>query len=361
MTRGTRQGPVWAHQDDERWAAQFELALAHRHNPPAGLADEVLAEVHEIAQESGRPVRDVLGAPDAYADTVATERISETRRSDDGIDGLAPGARFTGALVFAGAQAVLFGIVLWVSGGFWLSAGWPQLAGGALLVLLSVTAVGVLPELRSAARPKAWRVGLAAAGALVVTTAVLFTSVPSGTLLRLPAPALFGLGALLALAGFRLPDERAGRWFAGRRAAAQPEGDDAWLARLEALLRGRHGYPATAAARFREEAGDHLRASGGSAVEEFGPVEIYALRLADNLGRARRSARAQRLPAAAVSALCLWWGYDLLAHPEPGSAWFWVKVVALILAAWSCASTLSGLRSTASRSVRKNTTRQHGS
>ncbi|OAR25730.1 hypothetical protein A8W25_09250 [Streptomyces sp. ERV7] len=355
MTRGTEQRPVWTHKDDERWAAEFELTLAYHHNPPTGLADEILAEVHEIATEAGRPIREVVGEPDAYAGTVAAERISETRRSAADLDGFAPGGRFTTGLVMAGFQAVLFGIVLWVSDGFWLTAGWPELTGGALLAALSVTVSGVLPELRAAAHLRAWRVTLAAVCALVLTTAALFTAVPSGSLVEVPAPALFGVGALLAVAGFRLSDERAARWFLGRRAAAEPVGDDAWLARLEKLLRGRHGYPAAAAARCREEARDHLRASGGGAAEEFGPVEVYALRLADNPGRASRSARIQLVPAAAMCALSFWWGYDLLAHPEPGSVWFWVKAVVLPPAIWAWVSTLLDIRSTLRRAARKDT------
>ncbi|MFD9484765.1 hypothetical protein ACFWBX_12315 [Streptomyces sp. NPDC059991] len=361
MTRGTEQRPVWTRKDDERWAAQFELALACHHNPPDGLADEVLAEVHEIAAEAGRPLRKVVGEPNAYADTVAAERISETRRSADGLDGFAAGGRFTAGLVLAGFQAVLFGIVLWVSEGFWLTAGWPELTGGALLAVLSVAVSGVLPELRAAARLRAWRIALTAVCALVVTAAVLFTSVPSRSLVEVPAPALFGVGVLLAVAGFRLPDERAGRWFLGRRAATEPVGDEAWLGRLEELLRGRHGYPPTAAARCREEARDHLRASGGCAAEEFGPVEVYAMRLADNPGRTSRSARAQLIPTAAMCTLSASWGYDLLADPEPRSVWFWVKAVALPLAIWTWGTTLLDLRSALRHDTRKDTAQRHRS
>ncbi|MGP9023136.1 hypothetical protein ACT1U9_32615 [Streptomyces sp. BR1] len=361
MTRGTEQRPVWTHEDDERWAAQFELALVYRHNPPDGLADEVLAEVHEIAAEAGRPIREVVGEPNAYADTVAAERISETRRSADGLDGLAAGDRFTGGLVLAGGQAVLFGIALWVGKGFWLTAGWPELTGGALLAVVSVAVSGVMPELRAAARLRAWRIARAAVCALVVTTAVLFTSVPSRSLVEVPAPALFGVGALLAFAGFRLPGERAGRWFLGRRAAAEPVGDDAWLARLETLLRGRHGYRPAAAARCREEARDHLRASGGDAAEEFGPVEVYAMRLADNPGRTSRSARAKLIPVAAMCALTVWCGYGLLTDPEPRSVWFWVKAVALPLAIWTWGSTLLEIRSALRHGTREDTVERHGS
>jgi hypothetical protein len=355
MTQGNGRQPDWTHKDDERWAAQFELALAYRRNPPDGLAEEILAEVHEIATEAGRAVREVVGEPNAYADTVAAERISETRRGADGLDGLAAGGRFTTGLVLAGIQAVIFGIVLWTTNGFRLAAGWPQLTGGALLAVLSVAVSGVLPELRAAARPRAWHIVLAAVCVLVVATAVLFTSVPSGSLVEVPVPVLFGVGALLAVAGFRLPDERAGRWFLGRHAAAEPVGDDAWLARLEALLTGRHGYPRAAAARLREEARDHLRASGGGAAEEFGPVEVYALRLADNPGRTRRSARTRLIPTAAMCALGVWWGYDLLADPRPRSGWFWVEVVVLPLAMGTWASMLLEIRTALRPETRTDT------
>ncbi|MFE9370491.1 hypothetical protein ACFYM2_12045 [Streptomyces sp. NPDC006711] len=353
--RDTGQQQVWTHKEDEQWAARFELALACRHDAPSGLAEEVLAEVRELAAEAGRPVQDVAGDPDAYADTVAAERISEVRRSSADMDGVPPGGRFTAALVLAGVQVVLFGIMLWVSEGFWLSAGWPQLSGATLLTTVFVAAVGVLPELRAAARLLAWRITLVAVCVLVVATATLFTSVRADPFVHVPAPALFGVGGLLAFAGFRLSYERAGRWFAGAPAAARHVDDEAWLARLEALLKGRHGYRSGAAARSREEARDHLEASGGSAVEEFGPVEIYAMRLAEGPARPGRSARAQLFPAAAMCALCAWWGCDLLTHPEAGSAWFWIKAGVLLLGMWTCGSTLRGLRTALRRDTGKNT------
>lgn len=344
MRRGTEQRAALAHKDDERWEAEFQFALLRRHNPPHGLADEVLAEVREIAAEAGLPVREAVGDPAAYADTVAAERISEARRSTEGLDGIAPGGRFTTGLVMAGVHAVLFGIVLWVADGFWLTAGWPELTGGALLMVLSVTVSGVLPELRAAARLRAWRIALATVCVLILTAATLFTAVPSEPLVEVPAPALFVVGTLLAVAGFRLSEERAGRWFLGRRAAREPVGDEAWLARLETLLRGRHGFPRAAAARCREEARDHLRASGGGAAEEFGPVEVYALRLADTPGRTARAARTRVVPAVAMCAIGVGWVYDLLAHPEPGSMWFWLKAAAVLPVVWTYFSALRQLR-----------------
>ncbi|GAA0587228.1 hypothetical protein GCM10010394_15380 [Streptomyces crystallinus] len=321
----------------------------------------MLAEVHEIAAEAGQPLRQVVGEPKTYADTVAAERISETRRSAEGLDGATAGGRFTAGLVLAGVQTALFGLVLWMSDGFWLSAGWPELTGAALLTVLSVAVSGVLPELRAAARLRAWRFSLAAVCVLVMATAGLFTAVPSRPLMEVPAPALFGVGGLLAVAGFRLSEERAGRWFLGRRATAEPVGDDAWLARLEALLRGRHGYPPAAAARCREEARDHLRASGGGAAEEFGPVEVYALRLADTPGRKSRSARAHLIPAVAMCAIGLRWGYDVLAHPEPGSVWFWAKAAVLPLGVWAWGSSLLDIVSAMRHGTRKGTARRHHS
>ncbi|WP_371528053.1 hypothetical protein OG302_20175 [Streptomyces sp. NBC_01283] len=348
-TEGKEQTSGWPSGDDARWAAEFELALAVEHSPPEGLAEEALEEARMTAVEAGAPVREVLGDPTAYAETVAAERIDETRRSSVDVEGFAPGDRFTSSLLLAGGQVALFGVVLWAANGLWMRVGWATGGAGLLLAVLIVLVTGVVPELRAAGRLRAGRVAMACAVVLVVVCAALFTAVPRGPQVSVPAPSLFAVGALLGAVGWRITPESVGRWFRGRTVPAEDirsgrEGDagsddEAWLTRLFALLRGRHGVPAADARRSVAEARDHLAASGGSAAGEFGDVEVYALRLSEGPGKSRRAARAEVVPTVLFTGGLLWWGIDLVSDPEPASLWFWAKVAVLVAGAWAWTTT----------------------
>ncbi|MGW6060626.1 hypothetical protein [Streptomyces sp. NPDC055189] len=333
----------WGSGDDARWAAEFELALAVEHSAPDGLAEQVLEEARLTGVEAGIPVREIFGNPAAYAETVAAERIDEAHRSSVDLEGFAAGDRFTSSLLLAGGQVFLFGVVLWVSGGLWIDVGWPTGGAGLLLTALVVLVTGVIPELRAAGRLRAGRVAAVCAGVLVLACAAGFTAIPRGPQVSIPAPSLFVVGALLGVLGWNLSPARVGRWF--RERAAEPsegvrrDDDEAWLKRLSALLRGRHGVSAGEAARCVAEARDHLAASGGRAVDEFGDVDVYALRLSEGPQKPRRAARAELIPTVLFTGGLLWWGLDLVNDPEPASPWFWAKVAVLVAGIWAWVTT----------------------
>ncbi|MEU6765301.1 hypothetical protein ABZ916_22565 [Streptomyces sp. NPDC046853] len=335
--------------DDAQWAAKFEIALAVEHSAPDGLAEQVLEETRLTAVEAGTSIREVFGDPGAYAATVAAERIDEAHRSSVDLEGFAAGDRFTSSLLLAAGQVFLFGIVLWVSNGLWVDVGWPTGGSGLLLAALVVLVTGVIPELRAAGRLRAGRAAMACAGLLVLACAAGFTAIPRGPQVSVPAPSLFVVAALVGVLGWRLSPERAGRWFRGRAAGSSggirtdDHDDEAWLTRLSALLRGRHGVSAGAAVRSVAEARDHLAASGGRAADEFGDVEVYALRLSEGPEKSRRAARAELVPTALFTGGLLWWGFDLLSDPEPGSPWFWAKAAVLIAGIWAWITTTSSL------------------
>jgi hypothetical protein len=336
-----RQRLSWPSEQDKAWAEEFTFALVRDHSAPDGLRERVLTEVHEMAVESGEPVRELVGDPRGYAATVAAERIGEAHRGSLDLDDFTPGGRFTAALLLAGGQAALFGAFLWIREGFWLSVGLPAAVASALLTVLVLLAVGVVPELRAAGRLRASRIAVGCVPVLILAAAAGFTAVPPGPRASVPAPVLFLVGALLAVVAWYLPEDAVGRWFAGRRAQEEPLTDDeAWLARLTALLRGRHGLSPAEAGRHVAEARDHLAASGGGAEQEFGRPEIYALRLAEGPGRPRRAARAKLLPELLLCAGLCWYAVDLIGDAEPASAWFWTRVAALSLVAWGGASAL---------------------
>ncbi|MEV8316179.1 hypothetical protein AB0Q95_18600 [Streptomyces sp. NPDC059900] len=340
------QTPEGSGGDDAQWAAEFELALVLEHSPPDGLVEQALEEARLTAVEAGTSIREVFGDPGAYAGTVAAERIDEAHRSSVDIEGFAAGDRFTSSLLLAAGQVFLFGLVLWVSGGLWIDVGWSTGGSGLLLTALVVLVTGAIPELRAAGRLRAGRVAMACAALLVLACAAGFTAIPRGPQVSVPAPSLFVAAVLLGMLGWWLSPERAGRWFRGgatEASGAIRNDDDAWLNRLSALLRGRHGVSAGDAARCVAEARDHLAASGGHAADEFGDVEVYALRLSEGPQKARRAARAELVPTALFTAGLLWWGFYLFGDPEPASAWFWAKVAVLIAGIWAWISTASSL------------------
>lgn len=353
---GREQAPDWPSGDDARWVAEFELALALDHSPPDGLVGQVLEEARLTAVEAGAPVREVLGDPAAYAETVAAERIDEAHRSSVDVKGFAPGDRFTSSFLMAGGQVALFGVVLWAANGLWIPVGWSTGGSGLLLAALIVLVAGVVPELRAAGRLRAGRVALACAAVLVVVCATGFTAVPRGPQVSFPAPSLFVAGALIGVVGWRIHPASAGRLFRGRTAPGKGTGgvggaegaegaegirgdDEVWLTRLSALLRGRHGVSAREARRCVAEARDHLAASGGSAEGEFGDVEVYAMRLSEGPGKTRRAARAEVIPTVLFTGGLLWWGLDLASDPKPASLWFWAKVALLAAGGWAWTTT----------------------
>ncbi|MFI6649989.1 hypothetical protein ACIBI8_20540 [Streptomyces sp. NPDC050529] len=339
-TDDARQHLSWPTEGDETWAARFTLALTLEHYAPEGLRERTLAEVHDVAVESGMPAQELFGDPDDYAATVAVEGSGPDHRSTLDVNGLPPGSHFTGAVLLTGGLAMLFGVFLWFQEGFRLPVGWGSGIAAALLGALFVLTLGVIPELRAAGRLRSSWIAAGCAFVLLVATATGFAAVPPGTGTSVPAPVLCLIGALLAALGWRLPEERVGQWFNGRRASAATMTDEAWLARFAALLRGRHRLSPELTRQHTAEVRDHLRASGGNAADEFGRPEIHALRLAEGPGRRERAARALLWPQLLMSGALCWYAVDLFGAPDPASWWFWVRAVALPLAVWGTISQL---------------------
>lgn len=330
---GTRGASLtWSREEDEDWAATVEVRLVLRHDAPDGLADEVLAEAHEMVAEAGRPALEVLGAPEEYARTVAAERIGEAHRARVDANGLTPGERIVAAQVSLGLVGLVLCVLDWVQDGLWAEVT-PSGAAVFAAIVLALACASVAVVAGAAGR---WRGMWGFAGGVataLVGGGVLAVFLSEERLFRVPVPVLAVGCVAVAAAAAALPKARIDRWFA----SPPPAGDDeAWLARLGRLLRGRHAMPAAQARGHVREARQHLAAApeGESAEDAFGDVEVYALRLAEGPARKGRLARRKLYGSGAAALFFTVLLVDDLIAGDGGSP-FWtalhVAVVAFLL------------------------------
>ncbi|MBU3864808.1 hypothetical protein KN815_12165 [Streptomyces sp. 4503] len=323
---------TWPREEDARWAGRFRLRLILRHDPPDGLGDQVVDEVYEAVTDSGRSAHELFGDADDFAAQVAAERIDDAHRSHRDMHGVTPGEGFRGGLLRLGAVGVLLSLYGWFSSGLEFTIGWRELVGIPLIGTVPLLGVVAL-TLRTAGRPRGAWTAIVGAVVMVPVAALAIGSLPDGPLFSAPAPAVVALSALPAVIGWLLPEERVSRWFNGPEAAHHD--DEAWLRRLDGVLRGAHGLSPKQAQTHVEEARAHLAASGGEAHEQFGTPQVYALRLADGPGASRRAARRELrsgllfLPILAITLS------EVIDDPDPGSPFTWVLPPAALLWAWS--------------------------
>ncbi|MCZ2523778.1 hypothetical protein [Streptomyces sp. HB2AG] len=326
------------------WAQAFAAELKHRHSPPPGLVDRLLEEVAEAVAETGRPAEELFGPAAEYADLVAAERIDETHRSVLDLEGRTPAAHFRQGLVAAGAVFAVLTAVHSLTGREEGPGAVPLVLAVPLYVLLAVT-FAVFPALRAAGRVRAawgWSLGVAVTTLAGAAALARLPAVREADPLGFPLLTTVGCGVLLGALALLLPEAALERLLGAPRGG---DGDDEqWLRRLGALLRGRHGVPVRAAQQHVAEAREHLAASGGSARQEFGPVEVYAMHLTDGPGRAVRRAR-RELVGSGLSALVLT-AMTVVAvlEGETGRPDFWVRVALCVLSGVYAASLLPKVR-----------------
>ncbi|MEU8957289.1 hypothetical protein AB0C93_23640 [Streptomyces sp. NPDC048518] len=373
MSRTRTPELSWAREEDEEWADAVLVRLVLDEDAPSGFADEMLVEAHQLVAEAGQPAAEVLGDPAAYARTVASERVSERYRARIDTRGMRPGERV--AASFGTLGFLLFAVfgLYWIQDGLWVTVAPSSLAGFAGIAVGSC--LGCLAFVaRSAGLLRGMWGFLAGAAAALIGGIALASTLAEDRLFRVPAPVLMLAGVGWAVGAFLLPDTRIDRWFAPGRRAGGTEGglegsreggldDERWLARLEGLLRGRHGMKAAEARGHVREARQHLASAEGSAAgsttgsttgsaageeraeDVFGDVEIYALRLSEGPRRQQRVTR-QKLYGALTSAVVFAvLGADRLIDPEGRSmGWVAVYVGAFGCAAWTAFGEWRSLR-----------------
>ncbi|KUN03528.1 hypothetical protein AQI95_23865 [Streptomyces yokosukanensis] len=257
-----------------RWNARTRLALAAR-SVDMATADMVLDEVEQHCADSGETPEDAFGEPEEYAAAVVRERLPPEDRTGRRWDGLTRVDHESAALAQTGVAALVAGGCLWMWRGTLADVTSAGLAGGVLLGVAVPSACLTATLSRSRAR------GVLGWGSATLITLLLaaaaFTVLPTTSLGRFPAPALCALGVALLWAAARHdrdpdPEELT------VTSQTLPEN---WLVDLPRLLEERHGLSRDRAAELTREAAHHLTATGRDAEKEFGAVELYALRLAE--------------------------------------------------------------------------------
>ncbi|KUF19796.1 hypothetical protein [Streptomyces silvensis] len=324
---------TWERKEDEVWAASLEVRLVLDHDAPAGLADQVLTEVHEIVREEGRPALELFGASEAYTQVVADERITEEHRARVDAHGMTPGERLSAAFVSFGVAGFFFCALEWLRGGLWVGISWPAVTLTVMIVLaVALSSLAVVARAAGLVRGALW---FAAATVATVCAGIGATAaVPDGQLFTVPAPVLM-LACLAGIAAaVRFPDATIDRWFAKNPTDSD---DDAWFARLDGLLRGRHAMSAAQADGHVREARHHLASAPGEAgaVDVFGDVEVYALRLAEGPSRTRRFARRQFYGSCVLTVSLTILLIDNLTNSDSSPFWLAANTGALGAALWS--------------------------
>lgn len=312
----------WERKDDEDWAAAFEFHLVMRHLPPREVTERALADVHEAVREAGGSVRELFGDPSEYADAIAGEAAG-TSPARAGLDGVTAGERFAhtllvGALVGGGLAALC-----WFEDGLWLGFSWASLTA-VVTVATAVLLVCGAVALRTAGRIRAVWAALAGSVAVVAGGSFAMSVLPERHLFTLPTPLLVAACAALAAGAHRLSADRFDTWFAPPR----PRGAEAWLRRLEGLLRGRHGMSRGEAYEHVAEARSHI-GENPVALREFEDVEAYAAALAAGPRRAHRAERRKALGAVGFAVAVGLGSFDILRAADVSSFWFWSAAVAL--------------------------------
>lgn len=261
--------------------------------------DALVAEVEEHCAESGERPEEAFGTAEEYAEGLLRERVPEAERARWGVDGI------TGrdVLVVVGLMAcfhlVVSAIVLMTSGTWVVEVTLAGLAGYAALGLVAgMWTMGAIA--RKSGRPRWGRLYWIGSAPLVVLAAVLFTQLPKTVLGQVWSVLL----ALVGVAGMAVLLPRL-RWTRRQRVPAEPREAEQWFRRLRGLLVGRHEIAPGAARRIVAESRAHLRGSAATPEEEFGPIEQYALRVAEQAEHQPPWWRRQEIFAPVMSVLSL--------------------------------------------------------
>ncbi|WP_070017941.1 hypothetical protein [Streptomyces nanshensis] len=286
---------------DTQWGDRLTLFLTYR-GVDAATARNCAREALAHCAESGERPEETFGDAKEYAEQLAAAHLPAAARARADHPGhLAPEDYREAPWLVPGGLLLVCGGVLWFQDGLWTT---PTAAGTAQVALLVVTFVlaAWAQAFRAEGRTRAAGGALVAALAGAVLVAVAMEVLPHDGLMRIPAPLLLPAGAGLLWLGGRVGTHRAAS-AAATTAASTPPGTagvradegrehdaEAWLRRLEGLLRGRHKVSRADARRLTAEAREHLAGTGTLPEEEFGGAEEYALRLVEE-GAARRRSR----------------------------------------------------------------------
>ncbi|AXG79618.1 hypothetical protein [Streptomyces paludis] len=335
---------------EQQWLDRLELRLALAPGMTREITEDILAEVTAHCAETGQHPEDAFGPADEFAAQTARERVPVAERARRDRSDRLPGDFWKAGLTTLSALLGVYTYNVMRHDGLWFHVTAAGLTG-ILLLAATVQAVWMAKGLYAAGRIRATALAGAGTAVLIAGAFAAFALLPDASLARLPSPLL----ALAALAPLGL------LWLLNRRSAAavtgpedttaptdpinhdgstDPTDPEDWLRLLGGLLTGRHKVPGRRSRELVAEARGHLAATGGSPAEEFGPVEVYALQLAEQSGPRVWWSRAS-WQTALLTALLL--AYVVTATVKGDFGWrFWVAAVGLAGSALFLAAELTG-------------------
>ncbi len=281
MKEQSRRGSAWSAEiglwpeEDHEWAELAAGAMIFA-NAPVDAVGPVLAEVRQSVAASGQGPTDLFGEPIGFG----RRRGKQLRMPTDILDGALPFNSASGAVTVMLASLGVLVLVLGIWMGF--SDGWTarSFTGPVMLLfpmLTALVAIGVwgwvlrtLGHLRAALA--IWVATLAGiAGTIALMDRLDGFEAPGPPNWAMPA-----VGFLVLLVAVKLPEARP------RALLDDAHWDDhRYFTHAANLLRGRYLFTKARSDRALAEARGHRRLSGaGSAVAEFGSVELFAAQLA---------------------------------------------------------------------------------
>ncbi|MEW1721495.1 hypothetical protein [Streptomyces sp. NPDC093109] len=272
-------------QKNQEWLDRLRLRLALAPGMTREVTEDVVAEVTAHCAETGQRPEEAFGPADEFAAQAARERVPVAERARRDRSDRLPADFWKAGLTTLATLLGIRTVNVLIHDGLWFHV---TAAGLAAILLMAAVVQATWMAMGLYADGRIRATALAAAGIAVLVAGIFaaFALLPDGSLGQLPTLVL-ALAALAPLGLLWLLNRRAGATDTGTEDSSDPSGPsdpEAWLRRLGGLLTGRHKVPGRRSRELVAEARGHLAATGGSPAEEFGPVEVYALQLAEQSG-----------------------------------------------------------------------------
>lgn len=316
------------------WITEFRALLRFSGHFEESDVDELVSEVEghlaDASDSSGDESRsretyeEFFGTPQEYVDELVREQVPVAQQAK-----AAYGHREH--LVVSGVSIGLFLVIFAVAfavTGFWSIRVTTAGLVGCLLLWAASLAFAHIPDmLRATGRPRWGYASLLVPLVLVGLMIAAFVTLPRRVLGSVPVVVLGLAGVLVAGVFLRLGMRGRRR---GSARGAKTDTPNAWISQLEGLLVGRHDLPRPEARRLVADTESHLRSCEAShPADEFGPVEQYALRLAE--GAKNRPPFWRRANVINGSLSVLYLGMFVLNVVDDPSGWLTWMYFALFL------------------------------
>lgn len=254
------------------WEQQARIALAAEHIN-RDVADPLIEDAERHWQASGLDPSVACGTPAEFAAAAAEQPPDRAAALDR--EGLTARGYLTDMFFVLTVLVIPWSLVAALLTGSWSVTVTPaRLVGGMLFIATFIVLFGLPRANRTSGRPRQAPWAVAPILVLMALTAAAFGLLPDTALFTVPVLGLDLIAVVLVLLQLG----------PARRTPPAPDpgetsmSDGTWFDRLNGLLVGRHDLPPARAAELVAQTRDHP--SSTSAVEEFGPVEVYAAEIA---------------------------------------------------------------------------------